>query len=141
LTGQKSRPEIPFSQKWCALSFPPVILKLDPASNSFQSSLHIIFIAKMNSHIYSPLEDKSENGSQPSEDSERLLGSDSEAVYRKPCRKIPIWIPIVLIPLISLCLVGFGAWIGSRWLINIDAVCLAHVQHYCEFRHATKMTS
>jgi hypothetical protein len=95
----------------------------------------------MSSHTYSPLEDKSENGSQPSEDSERLLGSDSEAVYRKPSRKVPIWIPIVLIPIISLCLVGFGVWIGSHWVADVNAVCLAHVQHYCEFRHSSKISS
>ncbi|KAN0103283.1 protein of unknown function (DUF3328) domain containing protein [Hyaloscypha variabilis] len=84
----------------------------------------------MSSHTYTPLEDKSESGSQPSEDSERLLGSDSETVYRKPSRKIPVWVLIVLIPLISLSLIAFGAWIGSRWFTNINEVCLAHVQHY-----------
>jgi hypothetical protein len=95
----------------------------------------------MSSHIYSPLEDKSENGSQPSEDSERLLGSDSGTVYRKPSRKVPIWVPIVLIPLISVCLVGFGVWIGSHWVADVNSVCLAHVQHYCEFRLEAKIGS
>jgi hypothetical protein len=84
---------------------------------------------------YSPLEDKSENGSQSSEDYERLLSSDSEALFGKPSRKTPVWALIVLILVTSLCLIGFGVWIGSHWLTitSENAVCLEHVQKYCEF--------
>jgi len=135
VTGRSSSPV--FLSKVLLLPFPPAISKLNPASKIFRFSHNIIFAA-MSSHTYTPLEDKSESGSQPSEDSERLLGSDSETVYRKPSRKIPVWVLIVLIPLISLSLIAFGAWIGSRWFTNINEVCLAHVQHYCKFRPSSR---
>ncbi|PMD64200.1 uncharacterized protein K444DRAFT_660561 [Hyaloscypha bicolor E] len=79
--------------------------------------------------MYSPLEDKSENGFQSSEDHESLL-SGSVKSYRKPTPRTLIWIPMLMLPIISAFLIGFGVWIGSHWFTNTNAVCLAHVQNY-----------
>jgi len=135
VTCQEKSPKTSFSQSVLTPSASSHS-QFQPRTKHLQNSSKCL--ATMSSHIYSPLEDKSENSSQPSEDSERLLGSESETIYRKPSRKIPLWIPIALIPIISLLLIGFGAWIGSRWFSNINEVCLAHVQHYCKSRSLPK---
>ena len=81
--------------------------------------------------MYSPLKDRSENSFQSSEDHESLL-SGSEKSYGKPPPRTLIWVPILVLPIISVFLVGFGVWIGSHWFTNTNAVCLAHVQNYCK---------
>ncbi|KAH8775126.1 hypothetical protein BGZ57DRAFT_371344 [Hyaloscypha finlandica] len=79
--------------------------------------------------MYSPLKDRSENSFQSSEDHESLL-SGSEKSYGKPTPRTLIWVPILVLPIMSVFLVGFGVWIGSHWFTNTNAVCLAHVQNY-----------
>jgi len=77
--------------------------------------------------MYTPLKDESQRDSQEGEDYEALL-SQQETLHRK--KKSFFWISILSIPIASFCLLGLGAWIGSRWLANPNAICPAHVQHY-----------
>jgi hypothetical protein len=81
---------------------------------------------------YSPLQGKPENDYQQGEDYDHLLPQE-ESLLRKSPQRIPTWVLAAGIPIISLLLMGFGAWIGSHWLVNFNARCLEHVQHWCKF--------
>ena len=81
---------------------------------------------------YAPLKEESERDSQSGEDYEALL-SQQETLHRRESQNGFFWLLVVLIPITSVCLLGLGAWIGSRWFANPSDICPAHVQHYCEF--------
>lgn len=81
--------------------------------------------------MYTPAEDKSDQDSQNAEDYEALLSESSEN-HRPTTRKRFLWLAVVLIPVISLGLIGIGVWIGSRLFSNPDDLCPRHVQHYCK---------
>jgi len=87
------------------------------------------------SRLYTPLEeDKSDHDeSQSGEDYEALL---SQAATRKRSSRRNLVLSIILVPTACLLLVGFGAWIGTRWLVNPDDFCPRHVQRYC--KHSSK---
>jgi hypothetical protein len=79
------------------------------------------------SRLYTPLEDKSEHeDSQLGEDYESLL---SQAASSKNSRR-RLLLLVFLVPIACFALIGFGMWIGSRWLVNPDNICPRHVQHY-----------
>lgn len=78
---------------------------------------------------YSPLSDKFNHESQ-SEDHEGLLSREQTTYPKRPRRSGMLWC-ILSIPLISLCSVIFGAWIGSRFLVQPGKLCPEYVQHYC----------
>jgi hypothetical protein len=82
--------------------------------------------------MYTTLEDNSDRDSQ-SEDWETLLSDGAGTLYEKPPRGTSLCLLIALIPIISFSLIGFGAWIGSRWLASPDDFCPRHVQYYCKF--------
>ncbi|KAL3423001.1 tat pathway signal sequence [Phlyctema vagabunda] len=92
------------------------------------------FISKYSSDkMYNPLTDKSETSDHDSqsEDCETLLSNGSESSYKPaPRRRNLTWLYITLIPTISVCLVGLGAWIGVRWMVNENSLCAAHNQEY-----------
>ncbi len=75
---------------------------------------------------YSPLEDKSDPDSHPSEDYDELLLNE-QAVRRKS-----ILLAAIFVPITSLFLIAFGAWIGSQYFANPNSICPSHVQHYCK---------
>lgn len=81
---------------------------------------------------YSLLEDKSDQDSQSSEDYEALL-HNAQPSNKQPLRKKFLVLFAILIPIASICLIGLGAWIGSRWLANPNDFCPSHVQHYCQY--------
>ncbi|KAF8865817.1 hypothetical protein BDZ45DRAFT_375658 [Acephala macrosclerotiorum] len=78
---------------------------------------------------YDPLQDKPEHDSQNGEDYDHLLPQE-ESLLRRPPRIIPRWIFIVGSPIISLLLIGFGAWLGSHSTYNFNAKCLEHAQKW-----------
>jgi hypothetical protein len=80
---------------------------------------------------YSPLKDKSDQDSQPSEDYEALLSNNETAHQKALLLKVSL-ISAIIIPIASFCLFGFGVWIGSKWLANPNDICPSHVQHYCK---------
>ncbi|PQE10985.1 tat pathway signal sequence protein [Rutstroemia sp. NJR-2017a BVV2] len=69
------------------------------------------------------------NHESQSEDNEGLL-SREQTTYRKPPRRSGMLWCILSIPLISLCSVIFGAWIGARFLVQPEKLCPEYVQHY-----------
>jgi len=81
------------------------------------------------SRLYMPLEeDKSDHEeSQSGEDYEGLL---SQTANRKKSSRRNLLLSILLVPIACLLLIGFGAWIGARWLVNPDDFCPRHVQRY-----------
>ena len=87
---------------------------------------------------YSPLEDKSDLYSQPSEDYEALL-SESRTSHKPPFQRKYVLLSAILIPIVSIILLGLGAWVGSRWLANANDICPNHIQHYCEFLRITNL--
>ena len=90
-----------------------------------------MFLSPLLNMKYSPLEDKSDQDSQPCEDNEALLSNTAPSNRETLPRKIML-ISVILIPIASLCLIGLGAWIGRRWLANPNDICPSHVQHYCK---------
>lgn len=91
--------------------------------------------------MYNPLVPKRESTDNDSqEDCETLLSNGSETSYKRAPRRNLFWLYFSLIPMVSTCLIGFGAWIGSRWLVpNADSICPSWGQQYCTFRTMTEM--
>jgi len=80
------------------------------------------------SQIYSPIEDKSDHeDSQSGEDYESLL---SQTVKRKKSSRRNLLLAAFFIPIACFSLIGFGAWIGSRWLVNPEKLCSSYSQRY-----------
>lgn len=78
---------------------------------------------------YSPFSDKYNQVPQ-SEDGEGLL-SNPEPAYKPTSRRNgTIWYMLSL-PVVSLLSVGFGIWIGSRFVADPAKLCPSYVQHYC----------
>ncbi|KAG0650027.1 Oxidase ustYa [Hyphodiscus hymeniophilus] len=78
---------------------------------------------------YSPLEDKSDQDSQPSADSESLLSVERSSGSKALPRLCTV-LSAISILIVSCCLVGLGVWIGQRCFANPDDICPGHVQHY-----------
>ena len=79
--------------------------------------------------MYTPLKEENDHeSSQSGEDYDALL-SESRAA-RKRSSRFTMYL-IIAIPIVSICLVGFGIWIGSRWFASPDDICPRHVQNYC----------
>jgi len=79
--------------------------------------------------VYNPLSDKSDQESQP-EDYETLLPNGSNESFRRASQRTLFWVSIVCVPIFSMCLVGLGVWIGSKWVFNADSFCARHETQY-----------
>ncbi|KAH8683158.1 hypothetical protein BGZ60DRAFT_367591 [Tricladium varicosporioides] len=81
--------------------------------------------------MYTPIEDRSDQDSQPCEDSERLLdkeSSDLESSYMpRSSKPLKFLLPLLVSVFSSLCAFAFGTWFGVHKSSNNY---LSHIQKY-----------